>query len=579
VRGGRGGSTLRGGAYRTLFVLRRLARRLCGEMEPMRRDDDVGNPESRPTLAVGQTVFQSKTPSRHYQKYSVVSDTGVRAALRSSIAICCVLGLFGLFPALSAAAPPKALILGSSISPGSANDPSGVSLEEQQAAQAGFAVTVVSDADWQSMTATQFAAYRLLIVGDPTCLGGDNAAGAEPNAATWERVVMASSGNKVLIGTDPTYHYADGSAPNAPVLERDGMAFAGAVPGATGLYLDLSCTFDGASSGTPVPILDGLSRFGPRRFSVTGEGPLNACATDVNVVGQSGPTKSLSDADLSQWNCSVHEAFDHFPADYTPLAIAPQSSGFPNSYCARDLTNPGPTLSCGAPYLLASGSSIAVSSNITLTPPSIKVLVGSTIQLTARVAKIVVLGQPPTKVSSAVVSGPNAGLTRAGTTDTAGQVPFSYKGRLVAGTDAVTASFTDHQGNLEQANATVMWVKPRCPKGPATSVLRAFKNAVCALAPGIRVAECAVEIVNPLTKTKAGLKVLKLMVKYHVFPSLGAAKIYADHHSLARDIALNLPDLLQRKRLAPTRVAEILQDIARVAGFGACVDVLAAMSS
>ena len=84
----------------------------------------------------------------------------------------------------------------------------------------------------------------------------------------------------------------------------------------------------------------------------------------MNIVAQTGPTTGLTDADLSNWSCSVLEAFDTFPSDYTPLALAPATSGFPKSYCADEVITKA--LVCGSPYIMVSGSGVVVKSQITL---------------------------------------------------------------------------------------------------------------------------------------------------------------------------------------------------------------------
>ena len=71
----------------------------------------------------------------------------------------------------SHAASPQVLILASSVTPGTATDGSGKSLEQQQAEADGFTVTLATDAQWDAMTASQFAAYQALVIGDPTCQG------------------------------------------------------------------------------------------------------------------------------------------------------------------------------------------------------------------------------------------------------------------------------------------------------------------------------------------------------------------------------------------------------------------------
>ena len=46
-----------------------------------------------------------------------------------------------------------------------------ISLEQFAAEQAGYTVTVKSGDEWETMTASEFASYQVLIVGDPFCGG------------------------------------------------------------------------------------------------------------------------------------------------------------------------------------------------------------------------------------------------------------------------------------------------------------------------------------------------------------------------------------------------------------------------
>jgi hypothetical protein len=372
-------------------------------------------------------------------------------------------------PPAADAATPQALILADSVTvPGPPPASSGESIEQYEAEQDGFTVTSVTGAQWDAMTAAQFAQYQVLIIGDPTCDASRSSfAAAASNESTWEPVVMSSGGNKVLIGTDPTYHYTNGSAPNAPKLEANGVAFAGALAGATGAYVDLSCGYDNSSAGTPVPLLDGLSTHGSGQFTVVGEGPLDACATGVNVVAQSGPTTGLTDADLSDWNCSVHEAFDRFPSDYTPLALAPSTSGFPNIYCADDVSTAA--LACGSPYILVSGGGVVVKSQVTLTPPAQTLAAGGNASLVANVSTT---GGPISggSVVFSVDSGPDVGKTFTGTTDSSGSTTFTYANTGSAGTDSISATYTNSSGVSQKATATVTWTAGPAPTTLTTSL-------------------------------------------------------------------------------------------------------------
>jgi hypothetical protein len=350
------------------------------------------------------------------------------------------------------------------VTPGTATDGSGVSLEQQQAELAGFSVDLVNTAQWQAMTAAQFSAYQVLILGDPNCDAaiGNFPYGADANASTWQGVVASSSGNRVLIGTDPTLHN-DGptGTQRGDLLEKNGIAFAGAKSRATGAYIDLSCAYDAAAFGTAVPFLDGLSSHGAGSFTVGGENGVSPrlCAGAISIVAQSGPTTGLHNADLSGWGCSVHEFFDKFPSDFTPLAIATDPA-IPKTYSAKDVDTG--TIVSGSPYIMLAGGGVTVVSNITLTPATATNPVGTSHTVTATVKRN---GNP---VSGAVVtfnvdSGPNVNKHGTGTTNASGQTTFTYTDTGGAGTDEISATFTDDAGALEKATATKTWVSGQVP--------------------------------------------------------------------------------------------------------------------
>lgn len=420
--------------------------------------------------------------SRGSRGTSSSRSTGVRlrepsAALGLALAVVASIAVFALFsltravPAGAASTPNSALILGDSVSPGVAPDGSGKSLEEYEANLDGFATTVVTGAQWDAMTAAQFASYQVLVIGDATCPDADGAASpafaaAAADASTWEPVVMGSGGNRVLIGTDPTYHYRGGRPGDK--LEGNGIGFAGATRGATGAYVDLSCAFSSASPGTPVSLLDGLSTHGPGQFTVGGA----PCAGAISIVAASGPTAGLHDADLSDWSCSVHEYFDKYPSDYTPLALATDPS-VPTVYSATDVDTGGPV--SGSPYILVAGSGITITSSITLTPPSQSLTAGAA--STASVTATVLAGTAPvvgTTVTFNVDGGPNAGKTLTGTTNTSGKVTFTYADAGGAGTDNVSATFVDGAGATEKGLATVTWAAAAA--GPPTATITTPPN-------------------------------------------------------------------------------------------------------
>ncbi|HTM68227.1 MAG TPA: hypothetical protein VL426_02905, partial [Candidatus Binatia bacterium] len=116
------------------------------------------------------------------------------------------------------------------------------SQEAQRAIAQGHTVTMISAAQWQTMTEAQFSAYDALILGDPTCQVGDAAVSAAAANPAWAH---AADGNVILIGSDPVFHYTYGGVYGAGVLMDRGIAFATAQQGTgrTGAYITLSCYY------------------------------------------------------------------------------------------------------------------------------------------------------------------------------------------------------------------------------------------------------------------------------------------------------------------------------------------------
>jgi lysophospholipase L1-like esterase len=203
--------------------------------------------------------------------------------------------------------------------------------EVQRIQALGLEADVVDAAGWKAKSAADFASYRAIVLGDQSCSG--NAQAAEETADVWGPKI---NGNVMVVGTDPVYHDGQGGRG----LTDAGIAYATDQPGKTGAYLTLSCYYHGAAENTPVPLLDGLSSAGS--FTVRGVG----CYNDAHITAEDSALGDLTDATLSNWSCSVHEAFDGYPSDFVTLAIA------------RDIgeTYTAPDGSVGTPYILARGS-------------------------------------------------------------------------------------------------------------------------------------------------------------------------------------------------------------------------------
>jgi uncharacterized repeat protein (TIGR03803 family) len=339
-------------------------------------------------------------------------------------------------------AAPKVLILDTTVYGGAS------SLEAQTAVALGYQVDVVNASQWSALTATDFASYRALILGDPPCGPVSAVAAAQANRAVWGPVV---NGNIIIIGTDETLHQHYGGA----ILTTNGIRFAVDRPGTTGLFVSLSCYYASASTGTPVPVLD---PFGV--FTVTGV----VCYEQAHIVETHPAMNQLSDDILSNWGCSVHEGFSSWPGSFTPLAIA---EGAGTSYT-------GPDLSVGSPYILVSGQGLSpITNRMTLTPES---ATNPTNTQHTVCAKVVTNGSLAIGVNVVftIISGPNAGTTATIQTDDHGTACFTYLGAGGAGTDVIVAQYVDVLGQTLTSNeAEKEWIDP-CGHGLTASIAQVF---------------------------------------------------------------------------------------------------------
>lgn len=260
-----------------------------------------------------------------------MTRTLARRARRVAI-VAALVGAVAAFGAGTASAGPV-LILNSSVTGGMASD------EALAAIAAGKTVELASDAQWAAKTAAEFGAYDALILGDPTCTGGGGSAtsiaAAEANRATWSPTI---DGNIVIIGTDEVFHSGQGGQQ----LTNSAVKFAGDAAGKTGLMASLSCYYHDATGVTHnIPVLD---QFGT--FTSVGVD----CYNDAHIVATHPALGALTDANLSNWSCSVHNAFAAFPSSFLTLAIAENISGpFTRTY---------PDGTFGVPYILARGEGL-----------------------------------------------------------------------------------------------------------------------------------------------------------------------------------------------------------------------------
>ena len=438
---------------------------------------------------------------------------------RTLIAAVALIAIAAMAPTMASAAstPGTALINGDSVTLGDGIQNAkaeAVSLEQFAAENAGYTVKVVTGAEWEAMSAAQFATYQVLIVGDPDC--SSTAASANANASTWAPVVMGTAGlgttagNRTLVGTDPEDHYAageGGASPQVPGepasagaehLVQDGIMFAGGVPGATGLYYDTSCE----DPGTDVATLDQLTTAGAGQWEENSEPPCGGNVAQVaSIAAFNGGATKLTDFDIEGWQCSVHIAFPRFPADWNPLAVATDTPTTPT--CGTDPESG--EKKCGQAYVLVSGIGIVETSpNLSLAPLTGSDPAGGTHSVTATVVQeekeipevrsavkpSTTIAAPGLKVSFAI-TGQNSGVTGTCTypggaadpeclTDANGQVVFTYADARGAGTDTINAS-VEVEGSTQHATASETWVAAVITPAPKpTPVTTVSKGGVLA---------------------------------------------------------------------------------------------------
>jgi hypothetical protein len=432
-----------------------------------------------------------------------------------AVALLAIIASFAtVLPAFAAGAANDhtVLILSSSVSGGAFSD------EAVAATALGMDVEFATAAQWASKSTEDFATYRAIVLGDPTCAGNSafSIGAAETSTATWGPAI---TGNIFIMGSDPVYH-------GKQAVADKGIAFAIADTGKTGAYITLSCYYHDTAPGTAVTV---LSYFGT--FTVTGVG----CYNDVHITATHESLTGLTDAYLSNWFCSVHEGFDSWPTlDFQVLAIAEDIGSY---YTAPDG-------SVGTPYILARGATVI--SDIDLEPLTATVTTGTNHTLTATVTAddVPVSG---TTVTFTILAGPNAGETSSSSTDINGQTTWTYTS-ATAGTDQVQATFVDGDGNTQSSDIVdVVWEEPEleitdqpddytaCTNTTATftvgiigdgATFQWYKDGVGALSDGGNVsgATTATLTLSNVSTADAG--------DYYVIVSLGTTNLTSDMATL-----------------------------------------------
>lgn len=294
---------------------------------------------SAPVLTAGGLALPSAV--------AVASGTGVTAAVAvSSVAAA---------PAARAVTSGngKALVL---LQNGESTAPETTALQA-----AGWTVDQETPATWKSGSwtwngsTTTFSAFAVLVIGDPSTTS--SCSNLTPTTTTlgtaWQAAV---SGNVAVVGTAPAA--AGTSAANA--LVTDSVAYAGSGSG-PGLYMSLNCEYTAVAANTAVPLLNGVEGIGAAG-GVTVQGGL--LCSDPGVVNKweadaAGTFTGFTSSSLgtSSWasGCPVQEAFNSWPAMFTPVAYDAASDVTAN-FTASDGVAGQPYVLLGAPVSTAAAT-------------------------------------------------------------------------------------------------------------------------------------------------------------------------------------------------------------------------------
>ncbi len=228
---------------------------------------------------------------------------------------------------------------------------------------AGYTVTQVTPATWESMSTTSFQQYAALVIGDPSASGTCSTltpttatSGTDALGTNWQAAV---GGNVALIGTAPALPGTAGA--NTLITDAVNYAAAGyssSGSSGTGLYVSLNCEYSTATAGTSVPLLNGVENIGTNggltvqgRLSCTDSGTVNT--GEATTAGTFGgfTSASLASGSSGSWPspaCPVQEAFGKWPALFTPVGYDAGTDAAAN-FTASDGKAGQPYLLLGAP--------------------------------------------------------------------------------------------------------------------------------------------------------------------------------------------------------------------------------------
>jgi RHS repeat-associated protein len=339
----------------TLLDALRSTRGACAGMPTYRRA--LTRRRRRPWLGGRRTTSGLMAPVLAGGTFlvPVVVTAGVVAGVAAA-------GVVKAAPAKAQSAPSIAVVLVN----GESSAPEAAVLDA-----AGYNAVSVTPAALAAMSQTTFDSYASVVIGDSSTSGScaTTAPSTSSLGTNWEPWV---SGNIAVLGTAPAMPGTSG----ADALITDAAAYAAAdydssTSTGTGLYLSLNCGYSAAASGTDVSLLSQVEGIGTAggvtvngNLSCTDAGTVNTWEADAAATFSGFTSSSLGTGTnaFPAPACPVDEAFDSWPAMFTPVAYDPSSN---SDVTANFTASDGVT---GQPYILLGDPASVTSATAALAP-------------------------------------------------------------------------------------------------------------------------------------------------------------------------------------------------------------------
>jgi len=270
-------------------------------------------------------------------------------------------------PAAKAQSGPSVLVL---LQNGETTAPETTALQA-----AGYSVTQQTPEQWAADSTSSFEGFAALVIGDPSSgscssllpVTGTAGSGQESIGTNWQAAV---TGNLAVLGTAPALPGTTG----ADSLITDAVGYAAASYSSsgstgTGLYVSLNCEYSTAAAGTSVPLLNGVEGIGTAgglsvngSLSCTDAGTVNTWEADAagTFGGFTSGSLGTGSNGFPSPSCPVEEAFDSWPAGFTPVAYDSASDATAN-FTASDGVQGQPYILLGTPAASAATQALAPS--------------------------------------------------------------------------------------------------------------------------------------------------------------------------------------------------------------------------